>query len=98
VLVFGPGERGSIHAHEQQEEVFLVLEGELTVILDGAEQKLGPDELIRLAPQARRQIANDGKERLVLLGIGSAAPEHLGRDGRMWEAWEDDEPIPPQPR
>ncbi|MGO9761914.1 MAG: cupin domain-containing protein, partial [Solirubrobacteraceae bacterium] len=32
LIVMAPGQRGRIHAHEQQEEVYIVLEGQLTLI------------------------------------------------------------------
>ena len=35
-IVLHPGQRGRIHAHERQEEVYLVLEGTLTLFFDGA--------------------------------------------------------------
>jgi len=96
VLVLAPGDRGRIHAHEQQEEVYLVLEGELTLVIEGVEHTLRRDELARVNPATRRQIANRGPAKLVLLAIG-AAGEHVGRDGRAWASWDDHGPgAPPQ--
>jgi mannose-6-phosphate isomerase-like protein (cupin superfamily) len=96
LIVLAPRARGRIHAHEHQEEVFLVLEGELTLLVEGAEHVLGPDRLVRVGPAARRQLTNAGPERLVLLALGGAG-EHAGRDGLAWEAWDDDSPgRPPQ--
>src|SRR5207244_3547986 len=43
LIVLLPGQRGRIHAHEEQEEVYLVLEGELTLLHEGAEYVLGPE-------------------------------------------------------
>jgi mannose-6-phosphate isomerase-like protein (cupin superfamily) len=96
LIVLRPRQRGRIHAHERQEEVYLVLEGELTIVIEGVEQRLGADELIRVGPAVRRQLVNAGTERLVLLALG-AAGEHEGRDGRAWESWQDRGPgAPPQ--
>jgi uncharacterized cupin superfamily protein len=96
LIVLQPRQRGRIHAHDRQEEVYLVLEGELTIVVEGIEQRLGPDELIRVAPAVRRQLVNAGPSRVVLLALG-AAGEHEGRDGRAWEAWQDRGPgAPPQ--
>jgi uncharacterized cupin superfamily protein len=91
LILLGPGQRGRIHAHERQEEAFLVLDGELTLIVDGTEHVLGPDQLVRVGPAARRQLVNAGTERLVLLALGGSG-EHAGRDGLAWESWEDDSP------
>jgi uncharacterized cupin superfamily protein len=88
LIVLGPGERGRIHAHEHQEEVYLVLEGDLTLLADGAEHVLGPDQMVRIGPPLRRQLVNAGPRRVVLLAIGGSG-EHAGRDGLAWSAWED---------
>jgi uncharacterized cupin superfamily protein len=96
LIVLQPGERGRIHAHERQEEVYLVLEGELTLLAEGAEELLGPDRLVRVGPSVRRQLVNAGPRRLVLLALGGSG-EHVGRDGLAWSSWEDDSPgRPPQ--
>jgi mannose-6-phosphate isomerase-like protein (cupin superfamily) len=96
LIVLEPGQRGRIHAHERQEEVFVVLEGELTLIVEAAPHVLGPDRLVRVGPSVRRQLANAGRERLVLLALGGAG-EHVGRDGLAWESWEDAGPGRPPP-
>ena len=38
-IVLEPGQRGRIHLHHEQEEVFLVLEGVLTIGVDGVERR-----------------------------------------------------------
>jgi mannose-6-phosphate isomerase-like protein (cupin superfamily) len=91
LIVLPPRARGRIHAHERQEEVFLVLEGELTLLVEGVEHVLGPDRLVRVGPAARRQLTNAGPERLVLLALGGSG-EHAGRDGLAWESWDDGAP------
>lgn len=96
LIVLAPGERGRIHAHERQEEVYLVLEGELTLRVEGAEHVLGPDRLVRVGPPVRRQLVNAGTARVVLLALGGSG-ERAGRDGLAWASWEDDSPgRPPQ--
>jgi uncharacterized cupin superfamily protein len=96
LIVLAPGQRGRIHAHEQQEEIYLVLEGELTLLVEGVEHVLGADRIVRIGPAVRRQLVNAGSERLVLLALGGSG-NHLGRDGRAWISWEDDGPgAPPQ--
>jgi mannose-6-phosphate isomerase-like protein (cupin superfamily) len=96
VIVLQPGERGRIHAHEHQEEVYLVLEGHLTLIVEGEENTLGPDRLVRVGPPVRRQLVNAGPQRVVLLALGGSG-EHVGRDGLAWESWDEESPgRPPQ--
>jgi uncharacterized cupin superfamily protein len=94
-IVLRPGQRGRIHAHERQEEVYLVLEGTLTLYVEGDESTHERGELIRVAPGVRRQLVNRGPNDLHLLAIG-AAGEHQGRDGLAWTAWDATESAPPQ--
>jgi mannose-6-phosphate isomerase-like protein (cupin superfamily) len=89
-------QRGRIHAHREQEEVYLVLDGELTLGIDGEERVLGKNEIVRVGPAVRRQLVNRGPGRLVLLALGGAG-EHVGRDGRAWSDWDEEgEGRPPQ--
>src|SRR5579863_5118749 len=96
LLVLQPRQRGRIHAHERQEEVYMVIEGELTLVVEGKEHVLPKDRLARVAPSVRRQLVNRGPGRLVVLALGGS-DEHAGRDGRAWESWEEsDEGRQPQ--
>jgi uncharacterized cupin superfamily protein len=92
-----PGERGRIHAHERQEEVYAVLSGELTLLVQGGEEHvLGANRVARVGPSVRRQLVNRGPQSLVLLALGSAG-EPAGRDGLAWESFDDEgEGRPPQ--
>jgi mannose-6-phosphate isomerase-like protein (cupin superfamily) len=94
-LVLQPWQRGRIHRHEHQEEVYLVLEGRLTIVIESEPTELTEGELLRVAPGLRRQLVNYGPERVVLLALGGAA-EHRGRDGEAFMAWEDENPTTPQ--
>ena len=94
-IVLQPGQRGRIHRHKRQEEVYLVLEGTLTLGVEGEERELLLGSLARVAPSVRRQLVNRGSEPLVLLAIGGAEP-HVGRDGEAFATWEETEPRPPQ--
>jgi uncharacterized cupin superfamily protein len=86
-----PGQRGRVHRHERQEEVYLVLEGNLTLIVEGEPHELGPDRLARVAPEVRRQLVNRGKEPVVLLALGGSG-EHEGRDALAWTDWDEEGP------
>ncbi|MBE2317218.1 cupin domain-containing protein [Solirubrobacter sp. CPCC 204708] len=90
-----PGQRGRIHRHFHQEEVFLVLSGTLTLGIDGSERELTQGELVRVAPEVRRQLLNRGTEDCLLLALGSAN-EHVGRDGEAYESWDAETGAPPQ--
>jgi uncharacterized cupin superfamily protein len=87
-LVLHPGQRMRIHRHARQEEVYLVLEGRLSVLVEREENALGPGDLMRVASGVRRQLVNYGPSRVVLIALG-ADGEHDGRDGEAFTAWED---------
>lgn len=88
LMTLQPRQRGRIHAHEHQEEVYLVLEGELTLSVEGHEHQLRKDAIARVGPAVRRQLVNRGAERLVVLALGGSG-EHEGRDGRAWASWDE---------
>ena len=89
------GARGRIHKHAKQEEVYLVLEGTLSLSIEGVERDMHKGELARIAPEVRRQIINRGPDRLVILAMG-AAGEHVGRDGTAFVSWDAKDGAPPQ--
>jgi uncharacterized cupin superfamily protein len=88
LLRFEPGQRSRIHRHERQEEVYLVLEGTLTLLVEGDAHEVATGGLARVAPDVRRQLVNRHPERLRVIALGGATP-HEGRDGRAYEAWEE---------
>ncbi|MBF6620804.1 MAG: cupin domain-containing protein [Patulibacter sp.] len=101
-IVLEPGQRMRIHRHRDQEEVFLVLAGELTVAFGPEEaHAFGVGELVRIAPETLRRMENRGRERLSLLALGGAGAEHQPRDAEAFAAWDGepgtpaDVPFPP---
>ena len=94
-LILQPGQRGRIHRHGEQEEVYLVLEGELTVAIETEKQTLREGELIRVGPELRRQLINRSAEPVLLLAIGGSG-EHHGRDGEAFAGWDAERGAPPQ--
>ena len=87
-IVLQPGQRGRIHRHEHQEEVYLVLEGTLTLLVEDEPRELRHGDLARVAPDVRRQLVNRHPEPLLLLAAGGAKP-HEGRDGRAYRSWDE---------
>jgi uncharacterized cupin superfamily protein len=77
-----PGERFSsaLHTHMDQEEVFVVVEGEATFETPEREVTVAAGEAIRFAPGEYQSGKNDGEGVLVAFGIG--APRH-SRDVRV---------------
>ena len=94
-IVLRPGQRGRIHRHRDQEEVYIVLSGTLTLVIEREPRELGQGELARVAPEVRRFIANRGEQDVVLIALGGAT-EHVGRDGEAFVDWDQEEGAPPQ--
>ncbi|WP_049921839.1 cupin domain-containing protein [Halopiger djelfimassiliensis] len=69
----GPGERlsGAVHAHADQEELFVVLEGTATFETGDGEITVDEDEAIRFAPGEFQSGWNDANGRLVVLALGA---------------------------
>ncbi len=95
LIVLEPRQRLRIHVHKNQEEVYVVLEGALTLLVDGEETTHERGTAIRVGPSVRRQLLNRGTERLRLIAIGSAG-EHVRRDATAYRSWDDVEGAPPQ--
>jgi mannose-6-phosphate isomerase-like protein (cupin superfamily) len=95
VLTLQPRQQGRIHRHREQEEVYIVLRGELTLGFDGEELSVGEGEVVRVAPEVRRRVMNRGDVPAVVVAIGGAG-EHVSRDGEVFTAWDDLEPKSPQ--
>lgn len=68
-----PGERltGAMHAHMDQEEVFVVVGGEATFETMDGEVSVEKDEAIRFAPGEYQSGRNAGEEELVVVAIGA---------------------------
>lgn len=68
-----PGERfsGSTHAHLDQEEVFLVVDGEATFETEDGEIIVGPNEAIRFGRGEFQSGYNDGDERVMAFALGA---------------------------
>src|SRR5215204_7239799 len=95
-ILLRPGQRGRIHRHASQEEVYLVLAGTLTLIVEGEAREMRQGELVRVGPGVRRQLVNrHAGEDVLLLALGGAG-EHVGRDGEAFESWEQETGAPPQ--
>ncbi|UPV76187.1 cupin domain-containing protein [Halorussus limi] len=76
VLDADPGWTGKEHDHAEdgQEEVYLLLDGEATVTVEGEDVELESGEALRIPAEATRQIHNgDTESRFVLVGASGEA-------------------------
>jgi mannose-6-phosphate isomerase-like protein (cupin superfamily) len=78
---YPPHTRGRRHADHAQEEVFVVLEGTLTMLLGDPPERvdLPPQSVVAVEPETPLQVRNEGGEELVLFIYG-APPEQAGAD------------------
>ncbi len=94
LITLQPGQRGRIHTHAGQEEVFVVMEGILDLVLADTTHELHVGDCARVAPAVRRQLVNRGPGRAVTLALGSANA-HESRDGAAYADWAVTESTPP---
>ena len=79
-----PGEKIPEHdeTERDQEEVFLALQGDATIVIDGDDHALAEGTFARLGPEATRTVANNGSETIRIL-IASA-PRASGYEPMGW--------------
>ncbi len=84
VVEIGPG--GQIPEHDESqrdhEEVFFVWEGDGTAVVDGMESPAPAGTFVRVAPEVRRTIRNDGESPMRMLIV--SAPRSSGYEPMGW--------------
>jgi quercetin dioxygenase-like cupin family protein len=80
----GPGGQIPEHTEDERdhEEVFIVLEGDATAVIDGVEKQASQGTFVRVAPEVRRQIRNDGGAPARVLIV--SAPRSSGYEPMGW--------------
>src|SRR3712207_3812274 len=66
------------HSHDGQEEVFIPVRGSGEIEIDGERFPLGPDTMVRVAPEAKRKLFS-GEEGMRVIALG-------GIPGKPYEA------------
>lgn len=78
-----PGEGATyLHRHKVQEEVFIALKGDGTIILDGKRIKMPEGTIIRVGPTVWRALGNDSKSDVVFMVLGAVPPKNFPLGGR----------------
>jgi len=67
--VLEPGSSIGEHPHPNTDELYLIMEGHGTGILDGERFPVGPGDLFILKAGHSHGLVNDSGERLVLFGL-----------------------------
>ncbi len=86
------------HTHEKQEEVYICLEGSLTLLVDDDELTLHAGDFVRVAPEAKRTVGNRTNQPGTILiagampfdGYSPEAGRSRIRDGNRVEGEEPD--------
>ena len=69
--------RGRRHADRVQEEVFVVVSGRMTMLLDDPPERVdvGPQSVVAVEPNTALQVRNEGNEELVIFIYGAPAEQ-----------------------
>jgi uncharacterized cupin superfamily protein len=82
-VVLPPGYTSRRHYHDRQQELYMVLRGEIEFDLDGARHTLGPGGLARVDAPIVRALRNTSEtDEAVYLCVGGEGG-YVGRDGRV---------------
>ena len=83
--VFQPGtETGFLHTHKKHEELYFFLSGQGEFQEDGQVISVGEGSVVRVAPDGRRSVRNNGTAPLVMLCVqyrGATFTEEDAADG-----------------
>ena len=71
-----PGQAQRVHTHDDQDKVYVVLEGRGRFTIGTTEETLEPGEAVVAAAGAPHGVANDSGARLLLLVLVAPPPPH----------------------
>ncbi len=78
-----PGQGATyVHRHKVQEEVFIALKGDGTIILDGKRIRMPEGTIVRVGPTAWRALGNDSNKDVVFMVLGAVPPMNFPLGGR----------------
>ncbi len=82
-VILPPAYTTRAHFHDRQQELYLVLRGEIEFDLGGEKQTLGPGGIARVDPATVRSLRNTSEtEEAVYFCVG-AEGGYVGRDGQL---------------
>lgn len=58
------------HSHAEQEEVYIVIEGQGVMLIDGELIEITRGDIVRVSPQARRALKSEGEAPLFVICAG----------------------------
>jgi len=81
-IVYPPGYDGFDHFHDEQDELYFVHRGRVSVEVDGERFELGAGGLLHVESTTPRKVSNPFDEDAVVLVIGGK-DGYVGRDGHL---------------
>lgn len=71
---FEPGQTQPVHAHQGQDKLYYIVEGEAIVDIGGEESRVGPTDLILAPSGVPHGIRNAGDGRLIVMVVFGPPP------------------------
>jgi quercetin dioxygenase-like cupin family protein len=71
-----PGQAQKPHAHADQDKLYVVLEGQGRIHLDGTEEEVAPGEAVLAKAGTVHGVVNSGAAPLILLVVVTPPPPH----------------------
>jgi mannose-6-phosphate isomerase-like protein (cupin superfamily) len=68
-MTIPPGTQFGLHMHDGSEELYVILKGTGTALLDGTERRVGPGDCLMLQDGGVHGLRNDGTEAVELLCV-----------------------------
>lgn len=78
---FAPGkETGFLHTHQTHEELYIFVSGKGEFQVDGQVFPVGEGSVVRVAPEAKRSVRNNGTEPLIMICVQYKAQTFTAQD------------------
>jgi len=59
-----------LHQHEEQEEIYFILEGKGLIVIDGEEIELNQGDIIKIDPEGKRALKASDESNLIAICVG----------------------------
>ncbi len=83
-MTIPPGAQFGVHIHDGSEELYVILKGTGTALLDGTEHRVGPGDYLMLRDGGAHGLRNDGTDPIELLCVCV----YLGDTHRLIPVWD----------
>ena len=78
---FAPGkETGFLHSHQTHEELYIFVSGKGEFQVDGQVFPVGEGSVVRVAPEGKRSVRNNGTEPLIMICVQYKAQTFTAQD------------------